>query len=121
MFKRTYGYRPWLYDVSIDACRFLSKPTNAVAILLTNQVKNFTNFFDQKCPVSVICFKSVFFFILIYINFLFAQGTKIVDGFYLNSINLPLPTGQYMLQTALKFNEKLTIVTNLSFQIVENF
>lgn len=61
MFKRTYGYRPWLYDVNIDACRFLSKPTNAVAILLTNQVKNFTNFFDQKCPISVICFQVILF------------------------------------------------------------
>lgn len=65
MYKRTYGYRPWVYDVSVDVCRFLNKPTNAIALLLTNQIKNYTNFLDQKCPVSVILLKSVFIKIII--------------------------------------------------------
>lgn len=54
IFKRESGYKPWLYDITIDACQFLRKPSNAAIIYLVKQAKNFTNFFDQKCPVSVI-------------------------------------------------------------------
>lgn len=53
LYKRENGYKPFLYDFTLDNCQFLRKPTNILAILLRNQFKNFSNFFDQKCPVSV--------------------------------------------------------------------
>lgn len=53
MLKKANGYKPWLYDVSVDACEFLRKPSNPFVILLVKQFKNFTNIFDQKCPVTV--------------------------------------------------------------------
>lgn len=53
VFKRENGYKPWLYDFFIDFCQYLRKPNNPAIIYMFNQIKNFTNFFDQKCPISV--------------------------------------------------------------------
>lgn len=51
--RRASGYKPWIVDVSFDVCQFLKKPSNAILILFAKQMKNFTNFFDQKCPLTV--------------------------------------------------------------------
>lgn len=55
MFTKGNGYKPWLYDVSIDNCQYLRRPSNAVAILFVQQFKHFSNFWEQQCPISV-CF-----------------------------------------------------------------
>lgn len=74
MLKKANGYKPWLYDVSLDACEFLRKPSNTFVILLVKQFKNFTNMFDQKCPVTV----SARYFLVetLYIKNLFCIGDK---------------------------------------------
>lgn len=51
--QRASGYKPWLVDISFDVCQFFKKPSNAILILFVKQMKNFTNLFDQKCPITV--------------------------------------------------------------------
>lgn len=55
LYKRANGYKPWLYDISIDNCEYLKKPSNPIAIFLVNQFKNFSNFWEERCPITV-CF-----------------------------------------------------------------
>ncbi|KAH8416064.1 hypothetical protein KR222_007415, partial [Zaprionus bogoriensis] len=100
-FKRANGYKPWLYDVTFDGCQFVKKPTNAVAIYMLSQFRNYTNILDQQCPIL---------------------GTKVITGFYLNPMltKLPYPTGDYLIHTAWTLNKKLTVVVNISIQFTED-
>ncbi|XP_068150785.1 uncharacterized protein [Drosophila tropicalis] len=100
VFKRASGYKPWLFHVEMDACRYLRKPYNPFGILVFNLYKEFTNF-NHSCP---------------YI------GTQIVKGFYLRPelLKLPLPSGDYLLSIRWHFDKKLQFDTNVSFQFVED-
>lgn len=73
--KRENGYKPWLYDLYIDLCQYLRKPNNPALIFMFNQIKNFTNFFDQKCPISVSHVDPYVIVIIIEI-FIFSRGLK---------------------------------------------
>lgn len=53
LLKKENGFKPWLYDITIDACQFIRKPSNAIIIFFIKQIQNFTNFLDQKCPLIV--------------------------------------------------------------------
>jgi len=52
LFQKANGYKPWLYKVSIDACRFIKKPYNPFAVLVFNLFKDFSNF-NHTCPYTV--------------------------------------------------------------------
>ncbi|XP_030560396.1 uncharacterized protein LOC115762361 [Drosophila novamexicana] len=57
--KKANGYKPWLYNMNIDVCRFLKKPYNPVAILIFKMFKEFSNF-NHTCPYMVsIAFRSI--------------------------------------------------------------
>ncbi|KAH8416126.1 hypothetical protein KR222_008626, partial [Zaprionus bogoriensis] len=49
LFKKANGYKPWLYKVDIDVCRFIRRPYNPIAILVFNLFKEFSNF-NHTCP-----------------------------------------------------------------------
>ncbi|KAH8391290.1 hypothetical protein KR215_010564, partial [Drosophila sulfurigaster] len=100
-FKRANGYKPWLYNFQIDGCKFLSRPYNPIFLSIYKQFKNFSNFMDMRCPLL---------------------GPAIISGFYLRSelLQLPVPTGDYLLYIAWHFNKKLSAHTNISFQFIED-
>ncbi|KAH8247326.1 hypothetical protein KR038_002459, partial [Drosophila bunnanda] len=50
--KRYNGYRPFLYNVTVDACRFLKNPqSNPIAKYLYGFFKNHSNM-NHTCPFS---------------------------------------------------------------------
>ncbi|XP_068152783.1 uncharacterized protein [Drosophila tropicalis] len=100
LYKKANVYMPWLLKANIDACRFVDKPYNPIAILVANLFLEFTNF-NHSCPYV---------------------GSKIIDGFYLrpDMLRLPFPTGDYKLTLRWSYDKRLQFDTNLSFQFVEN-
>ncbi|XP_046865131.1 uncharacterized protein LOC124459685 [Drosophila willistoni] len=78
LFKKANGYKPWLINVTFDACRYLRRPNNPAVSMVFNLFKEFTNI-NHKCPF---------------------YGPQLVEGFYLKPelLRLPLPTGDYLLE-----------------------
>lgn len=52
IFKKANGYKPWLYKINIDVCKFLQKAYNPVAILVYRFLKDFL-MYNSSCPVVV--------------------------------------------------------------------
>ncbi|KAH8302016.1 hypothetical protein KR044_001886, partial [Drosophila immigrans] len=100
VFKRANGYKPWLFKFTIDACKFLKKPSNPVASLIYGLFKEFSNI-NHSCPYV---------------------GDQIVKGFYLRPelLRLPFPTGDYLLAANWIYNNKIRAVTNISFAFIED-
>ncbi|XP_034663459.1 uncharacterized protein LOC117898297 [Drosophila subobscura] len=98
--KRANGYKPWLVDVHVDACRFLRKRSPPVVNLIYGLFKEFTNI-NHTCPF---------------------MGPQIVKDFYLKPelLRLPIPTGDYMLTMQWYFDKKIQFDTNVSFMFVED-
>ncbi|XP_020806451.1 uncharacterized protein LOC110182697 [Drosophila serrata] len=100
LFKRESGYKPWLLDIQIDACRFMRKNYNTAAKLIFNIFKEFTDI-NHTCPYL---------------------GPVHLRGFYLQPelLKLPFPSGQYMISLRWFFDRKLQFDTNISFVFVED-
>ncbi|XP_043660348.1 uncharacterized protein LOC122624730 isoform X1 [Drosophila teissieri] len=50
LYKRLNGYKPFLYDLTVDACRFLKYPkSNPVALFFYNCFKEYSNM-NHTCP-----------------------------------------------------------------------
>nr|XP_043067391.1 uncharacterized protein LOC108119898 [Drosophila bipectinata] len=82
--KRTNGYKPFLYNITADACKFLKNPkSNPVLIYMYGLFKTYSNM-NHTCPYDhdVILEK-------LYTDFINNQFTKI----------LPFPEGDYLFQT----------------------
>ncbi|ALC39839.1 maker535 [Drosophila busckii] len=101
IFKKSNGFKPWLYKVSVDGCRFLDKPFNPVVIIMYRMFKDFSNF-NHSCP---------------YID------SITVNGFYLRSEKLrglPIPTGEYMVNSTFTLNMKALLNLNIYFEFIED-
>ncbi|XP_046865371.1 uncharacterized protein LOC111519222 [Drosophila willistoni] len=100
MFKKANGYKPWLFNATVDACRFLRKPNNPIISLIFNLFKEFTNI-NHPCPF---------------------YGPQLVEGFYLKPelLRLPLPTGEYLLEITWIFDNRPQYFTNVYFEFVED-
>ncbi|XP_034663915.1 uncharacterized protein LOC117898546 [Drosophila subobscura] len=84
LFKRFSGYRPFMYNVTIDACRFLKDTaSNPVAGYLFNFFKKVSNM-NHTCP-----YDHDLLFERLSIDFVNQQVTKV----------LPFPEGDYLLET----------------------
>ncbi|XP_022215808.2 uncharacterized protein LOC111069903, partial [Drosophila obscura] len=84
LFKRFSGYRPFLYNMTVDSCRFLAhQKSYPVASFFYNLFKSFSNM-NHTCPYNhdLIIDK-------VSISFTNHQLTKI----------LPFPEGDYLLET----------------------
>ncbi|KRJ97120.1 uncharacterized protein Dyak_GE28855 [Drosophila yakuba] len=84
LYQRLNGYKPFLYNITLDACKFLKSPkSNPVALYFYNYFKNFSNM-QHPCPYD---------------------HDIIVDKMSYDSINnmatkvLPFPEGNYMFET----------------------
>ncbi|XP_068147446.1 uncharacterized protein [Drosophila tropicalis] len=85
--KKANGYKPWLFNTTIDACRFQRQSYNPFIMLAFKQVKDFSNL-NHTCPYV---------------------GSQIVKDLYLRPEllnNLPLPTGEYLIRLTWAFYGK---------------
>ncbi|KAH8311913.1 hypothetical protein KR044_008542, partial [Drosophila immigrans] len=100
MVKKANGYKPWLYNITFDACEFQKRHNNPMLKMVFNIFKDYSNL-NHSCP---------------YI------GTIQVTGLYLKpqSIPVPMPTGEYGLLTTWNFDNKMTSYLNLYFEYVED-
>ncbi|XP_017039312.1 uncharacterized protein LOC108086783 [Drosophila ficusphila] len=84
LYKRYNGYRPFMYNITVDACRFLKDPTsNPVINYLFEFSQGYSNI-NGTCPIN--------HDIII---------DKLPNGFVFNRITkvLPFPEGDYKLAT----------------------
>ncbi|KRF98646.1 uncharacterized protein Dwil_GK28223 [Drosophila willistoni] len=49
LFKKANGYKPWLYKIDVDVCRFFRKAYNPIAIALVGDALRFSNI-NHSCP-----------------------------------------------------------------------
>ncbi|XP_032312192.1 uncharacterized protein LOC116656570 isoform X1 [Drosophila ananassae] len=101
LFKKANGYKPWLFDTKVDACRFLKKRYDPFAKIVYGLFKEFSNI-NHTCPYV---------------------GLQEVRGFFLRPelLSLPIPSGDYMLSLRWYFHKKLVFDTNVSFTFTEDF
>ncbi|KAH8302018.1 hypothetical protein KR044_001887, partial [Drosophila immigrans] len=101
VFKRANGYKPWLFNFTMDACKFQRKSYNPTAILMYNAIKDFANM-NHTCPYV---------------------GDQIIEGFYLRPelVRLPLPTGDYLVSGDWILNNKKRLVVSLYGSFIEDF
>ncbi|KAH8383642.1 hypothetical protein KR009_009779, partial [Drosophila setifemur] len=84
LYKRFNGYRPFLYNLTVDSCRFLKNPSaNPIANFFYGLIKNYSNL-DHTCPYDhdVIIEK-------LPVDHINNQFTKV----------LPFPKGEYMIDS----------------------
>ncbi|EDW95684.1 uncharacterized protein LOC6535316 [Drosophila yakuba] len=100
IFKRANGFKPWLYNITFDGCRFLRKPYEAPVVLVFNLFKSFSNF-NFTCPY---------------------MGPVHIMGFHLmgEQIPVPLPTGEYLIQIKWYIGKVLFLSTGIYFAFEEN-
>ncbi|KAH8377719.1 hypothetical protein KR093_006801, partial [Drosophila rubida] len=100
LFKKANGYKPWLYKITIDACRFVKKTYNPIAILIYKLFKDYSNI-NHTCPYV---------------------GPQILKGFHLqpDKLGLTLPSGDYLLGLTWFFNRRKTVTTNVYFIFTED-
>ncbi|ALC41232.1 CG33796 [Drosophila busckii] len=100
MFKRGNGYHPWMFNFTVDICRFLRKPYNPFGIILFKAGRHFTNF-NHSCPY---------------------MGDQIVDGLHVDykALQVPIPSGEYLLEITWIFNKRPQLITNVYVTIKED-
>ncbi|XP_041450226.1 uncharacterized protein LOC121404590 [Drosophila obscura] len=83
LYKRFNGYRPFMYNITVDACRFLKNPkSNPVTLFFFSSFAEFSNF-NHSCP-----FNGALFLEKLSTEFVNHQATKV----------LPFPEGDYMIE-----------------------
>ncbi|XP_030385741.1 uncharacterized protein LOC115632651 [Scaptodrosophila lebanonensis] len=99
--KKANGYKPWLFDVTIDACKFVRNRNNPFAKVIWNLFRNYSTA-NHTCPYV---------------------GLQRVKDFHLTpeKVPLPLPTGEYALLMTWTLNQEVTFVTNVYFTYTEDF
>uniref|UniRef100_A0A6P4ESZ5 Uncharacterized protein LOC108043905 n=1 Tax=Drosophila rhopaloa TaxID=1041015 RepID=A0A6P4ESZ5_DRORH len=100
IFKRASGFKPWLYNITIDGCRFLQRPYNAPVILVYNLFKQISNL-NFTCPY---------------------EGPVYVMGFHLSGegVPVPLPSGEYLISIKWYIDKVLILSTGIYFSFEEN-
>ncbi|XP_022221135.2 uncharacterized protein LOC111073229 [Drosophila obscura] len=90
MLRKANGYQPWLFNVTIDACRYLRKPYNPFVALVYASFKEFSNI-NHSCPY---------------------YGSVNVNGFYPRPevFRIPLPTGDYLLNFNFFYDMKPQVI-----------
>ncbi|KAH8248559.1 hypothetical protein KR032_000977, partial [Drosophila birchii] len=102
VYKRANGYKPFLYNVTLDGCKFLKKPkSNNVIQYFYGFIKDVSNL-NHSCPLN---------------------EDIIIEKLSLDIVNhrmtviLPVPAGDYLFQAYWTFNNKWTVLFKLSVQL----
>ncbi|ALC46030.1 maker182 [Drosophila busckii] len=100
MFKKANGFKPWLFNTTIDACRFLKKPYDPFIIIVYKIVRNYISF-KHPCPYV---------------------GHVSVDGLPLTyeSLQLPFPDGEFLFSKTYYFHKRKAIFAKTYFSIKED-
>ncbi|XP_030563940.1 uncharacterized protein LOC115764832 [Drosophila novamexicana] len=93
------GYKPWLFDVTVDVCKFMRKNNNPTFKLIFDNFKNFTTL-NHTCPY---------------------YGNQIVKDYY-PTVNrlIKFPTADYLFILTFIFHKQKTIEVKVYFSIVED-
>jgi len=118
LLKRTNGYKPFLFNITIDACLFLRRRHNPVIKMFYNVIKDVSTL-NHSCPYSVRLHFTKINRIL-YINFGF-QGLQVVSDFHRVSLPVPLPSGDYLVCLDFIFDGKTQFFVNIYSHVVEDF
>ncbi|KAH8286136.1 hypothetical protein KR054_003184, partial [Drosophila jambulina] len=65
MLKRANGYKPWLFNMKVDGCRFMRRPYDPITVLIYNSYKKYSNV-NHTCPFKVSNFDLNLKFVIIY-------------------------------------------------------
>ncbi|XP_017124462.1 uncharacterized protein LOC108144287 [Drosophila elegans] len=98
LMKKANGYKPFLIDLTIDACEFMRKRNNPVVKIIYKMIKDVSTV-NHTCPYV---------------------GLQTVSDFYDIRIPVPLPTGEYLLLGDWIFDAKAQFATNVYFTFVED-
>ncbi|XP_068147447.1 uncharacterized protein [Drosophila tropicalis] len=101
VFKKANGFKPWLFNTTLDVCRFHRQLYNPLVILMYNQFRDYSNL-NHTCP---------------YI------GPQIIKDLYLRPEllnNLPMPSGEYNFRITWFFHGEHVLDTNYYFEYVED-
>ncbi|KAH8399195.1 hypothetical protein KR215_003974, partial [Drosophila sulfurigaster] len=100
LFKKSNGYKPWLIDVTFDACSFLRKNNHPVVNMVYGIFRSNSNI-NHTCPY---------------------MGPIFVKDLYLkpSSIPLPVPTGDYYLLIEWKFDRRLQVTNQFYVEYIED-
>ncbi|EDW92539.2 uncharacterized protein LOC6532050 [Drosophila yakuba] len=96
--KRANGYKPFLFDFTIDACEFMRRRNHPVAKIVWNMIKNVSTV-NHTCPY---------------------EGLQMVSDFHHIEVPIPLPSGDYLLLIDWLFDGKPQFATNVYFTFVED-
>lgn len=117
MLKRANGYKPFLFDITVDACQFLRKPNNPVIKIVYNMIKDASNI-NHSCPYVV---RFLIKIIYNYISFLIdLQGTVVLNDFHRISLPLPFPSGDYLSRLDFLINGKTKFYVNVNMHVPED-
>jgi len=102
LYKRFSGYRPFLYNITVDACNFLKNPKrNPIASYFYDFIKDISNM-NHTCPFDVWYIYDISYdFILIGFRY---QHDLVWDKLSTEHINhrvtniLSFPEGDYMME-----------------------
>ncbi|XP_037716808.1 uncharacterized protein LOC119551506 [Drosophila subpulchrella] len=84
MFKRFNGYRPFMYNITVDACRFLkNRKSSPVINFWFNVIENYSNF-NHYCPYNH--------------DLLLEKLPVETVNFQVTDV-LPFPEGDYLIET----------------------
>ncbi|KAH8401119.1 hypothetical protein KR009_003139, partial [Drosophila setifemur] len=98
MMKRANGYKPFLADYTIDACKFMRRRYQPFAKIVWNMIKDVSTV-NHTCPY---------------------MGLQMISDFYKVQIPLPLPSGEYLLLLNWIFDGKPQFATNVYFTFIED-
>jgi len=117
IFKKENGYKPWLYKFNIDLCQFLKKPYNPLFIIFYKIIRGYTNF-NHTCPYMVSDKKKKKYFLKTYFAI---KGPQLVKGFHFQYelLQLPWPSGEYLLEAYWLFDNKRQLMTNIYGKVEE--
>ncbi|XP_044251939.2 uncharacterized protein [Drosophila takahashii] len=99
MVKKASGYKPFLFDITIDACLFLRRRHNPV-------IKMFYVFIKDKSTLNHTCPYA---------------GLQVVSDYHTAVFPVPLPTGDYGVLLDFIFDNKKQFHVNFYFAFVEDF
>ncbi|XP_026836489.1 uncharacterized protein LOC6548068 [Drosophila erecta] len=97
--KKANGYKPFLFDFTLDACEFMRRRNHPVAKIIWNMIRNVSTV-NHTCPYT---------------------GLQMLSDFHNAEIPVPLPSGDYLLLIDWLFDGKPQFATNVYFTYVEDF
>ncbi|KAH8269509.1 hypothetical protein KR018_004431, partial [Drosophila ironensis] len=98
LMKKANGYKPFLFDVTFDACSFLRRRNQPFVKMVHEMIKNFSTL-NHTCPYV---------------------GLQMVSDLHRLDLPLPFPGGEYLLLINYFFYGKLQFFTNIYFTVVED-